>query len=88
MTRRRGTVALVCLPPGDFPVSIFDMVLNRITVRRLDRRHPAGPGGGAAVRRRGQGRLAPTAGTILDNVNAIFDRMREGAIEGRVVMRI
>jgi propanol-preferring alcohol dehydrogenase len=33
MTRRRGTVSLVGLPPGDFPMPIFDVVLKRITVR-------------------------------------------------------
>ncbi|MFX6424203.1 zinc-binding dehydrogenase, partial [Acinetobacter baumannii] len=33
MVRRGGTVALNGLPPGDFPLSIFDTVLNGITVR-------------------------------------------------------
>ncbi len=33
MTRRGGTIALNGLPPGDFPLSIFDMVLNGTTVR-------------------------------------------------------
>ncbi|HEX5868644.1 MAG TPA: zinc-dependent alcohol dehydrogenase, partial [Beijerinckiaceae bacterium] len=33
MVRRRGTVALVGLPPGDFPLPIFPVVLKRITVR-------------------------------------------------------
>ena len=33
MVRRGGTVALNGLPPGDFPLSIFDMVLNGVTVR-------------------------------------------------------
>lgn len=31
--RRRGVVALVGLPPGDFPTPIFDVVLKRITIR-------------------------------------------------------
>ena len=33
MTRRKGTCVLVGLPSGDFPVSIFDMVLRGITIR-------------------------------------------------------
>ncbi|HBX92440.1 MAG TPA: zinc-dependent alcohol dehydrogenase, partial [Hyphomonas sp.] len=33
MVRRGGTVSLNGLPPGDFPLSIFNMVLNGITVR-------------------------------------------------------
>ena len=33
MVRRKGTVSLVGLPPGEFPTPIFDVVLKRITVR-------------------------------------------------------
>ena len=33
MLRRRGTLALVGLPPGDFPLNIFDVVLAGKTVR-------------------------------------------------------
>ncbi len=33
MTRCHGTMAMVGLPPGGFPLPIFDMVLNRVTVR-------------------------------------------------------
>ena len=33
MVDRGGTVSLVGLPPGDFPLPIFDTVLNGITVR-------------------------------------------------------
>ena len=33
MVARGGTVSLVGLPPGYFPLSIFDTVLNGITVR-------------------------------------------------------
>ena len=31
--RRKGTVSLVGLPPGDFATPIFDVVLKRITLR-------------------------------------------------------
>jgi propanol-preferring alcohol dehydrogenase len=33
MTRRKGTCVLVGLPAGEFPVSIFDVVLRGITIR-------------------------------------------------------
>ena len=33
MTRKRGTCVLVGLPPGDFPVKLFDVVANCITIR-------------------------------------------------------
>ena len=33
MVRRKGTVSLVGLPPGDFPTPIFDVVMKRITLR-------------------------------------------------------
>jgi propanol-preferring alcohol dehydrogenase len=33
MVRRKGTVVLIGLPPGDFPTFIFDVVLRRIQLR-------------------------------------------------------
>ena len=33
MTRRRGTCVLVGLPPGDFPIPLFDVVAKCVTVR-------------------------------------------------------
>jgi len=33
MLRRGGTCVLNGLPPGEFPVSIFDLVLNGYTLR-------------------------------------------------------
>ena len=33
MTRKHGTCVLVGLPPGDFPVPLFDVVANCITIR-------------------------------------------------------
>ncbi|WP_085314274.1 alcohol dehydrogenase AdhP [Derxia lacustris] len=83
--RRGGTVSLVGLPPGDFPLSIFDMVLNGITVRgsivgtRLDLQE--------ALDFAAQGKVHCTSTTDrLDNINTIFDHMRAGTINGRVVL--
>ena len=33
MVRRKGTISLVGLPPGEFRMPIFDVVMNRITIR-------------------------------------------------------
>ncbi len=33
LARRRGTISLVGLPPGEFATPIFDVVLKRITIR-------------------------------------------------------
>ncbi|WP_288407025.1 alcohol dehydrogenase AdhP [uncultured Pseudomonas sp.] len=85
MTRRGGTIALNGLPPGDFPLSIFDMVLNGTTVRgsivgtRLDLQE--------ALDFAGEGKVKATVSAEpLENINAIFSRMHEGGIEGRVVI--
>lgn len=87
MARRRGTVALVGLPPGDFPVPIFDVVLNRITIRgsivgtRKDLIE--------ALEFAGEGKVRAHVTTRkLDEINTIFDEMRNGEIDGRIVMSI
>jgi len=83
--RRGGTVSLVGLPPGDFPLSIFDMVLNGITVRgsivgtRLDLQE--------ALEFAALGKVHTTSTTDrIENINTIFDHMRAGTITGRVVL--
>ncbi|WP_394789437.1 alcohol dehydrogenase AdhP [Rhodoferax sp.] len=87
MLHKRGTMSLVGLPPGDFALPIFDMVLNAKTVRgsivgtRKDLQEALAFAGEGKVR------TIYTEDT-LDNVNSIFDRMRQGSIEGRVIMRI
>lgn len=85
MTRRRGTVSLVGLPPGDFPTPIFDVVLKRITVRGSivgTRKDLA-----EAIAFAAEGKVKSTVTTRkLEDINAIFDDMNKGAIEGRVVL--
>jgi propanol-preferring alcohol dehydrogenase len=85
MVGRGGTVSLTGLPPGDFPLSIFDTVLNGITVRgsivgtRLDLQE--------ALAFAGEGKVKATVETArLENINDVFDRMRQGNIQGRVVL--
>jgi propanol-preferring alcohol dehydrogenase len=87
MLHKRGTMSLVGLPPGDFALPIFDVVLNAKTVRgsivgtRKDLQE--------ALEFAGEGKVRTTyTEDRLDNVNAVFKRMRQGDIEGRVVMRV
>jgi len=85
MVRRGGTISLNGLPPGSFPLPIFDMVLNGITVRgsivgtRLDLQE--------ALEFAGAGKVRATVSTErLENINDVFSRMLAGAIDGRVVL--
>lgn len=85
LVRRGGTVALNGLPPGEFPLSIFDTVLNGTTVRgsivgtRLDLQE--------ALAFAGEGKVRATVSTErLENINEVFARMHRGEIEGRIVI--
>ena len=85
MVRRGGTVALNGLPPGTFPLNIFDMVMNGTTVRgsivgtRLDIKE--------ALQFAGEGKVKAEVKTEkLENVNAVFDRMHNGQIAGRIAL--
>ena len=85
MVQRGGTVSLNGLPPGDFPLPIFDTVLNGITVRgsivgtRLDLQE--------ALDFAGAGKVKATIKTDkLENINEIFAKMHHGEIEGRIVI--
>jgi propanol-preferring alcohol dehydrogenase len=87
MLRARGTMSLVGLPPGRMALPIFDTVLKRITVRgsivgtRQDLEEAL------AFAAEGQVAAEFTWGR-LEEINAIFDRMAQGGIEGRVVLRM
>ncbi|WP_201615812.1 alcohol dehydrogenase AdhP [Psychrobacter immobilis] len=85
MVRRGGTVVFNGLPTGDFPVSIFDTVLNGITIRgsivgtRLDLQESLDMAAAGKVK-------ATVSAEPLENINDIFERMRNGKIEGRIVI--
>jgi len=85
MVRRRGTISLVGLPPGEFPAPIFDIVLKRITVRgsivgtRKDLSE--------ALAFAGEGKVTSHfSWAPLEQINDVFDRMRKGTIHGRVML--
>ncbi|SNT43509.1 alcohol dehydrogenase, propanol-preferring [Tardiphaga sp. OK246] len=85
MVRRRGTVALVGLPPGEFPTPIFDVVLKRITVRGsiVGTRRDLDEAVAFAVD--GKVRAEITKAPLSD-INAIFAKLKAGKIEGRIVL--
>ena len=85
MSRRGGTIVFNGLPPGDFPASIFEVVLKGLTVR------------GSIVGTRqdmvealdfyARGQIHPTVATRkLDEINEVFDEMARGTIDGRIVI--
>jgi propanol-preferring alcohol dehydrogenase len=83
--RRGGTVSLVGLPPEKFPLDIFTTVLFGLTVRGSivgTRKDMA-----EALDFFARGKVDPTY-TVrpLGDINAIFDEMIAGKIDGRVVM--
>ncbi|MFE5338139.1 alcohol dehydrogenase AdhP [Isoptericola sp. NPDC056573] len=83
--RRGGTVSLVGLPPEKFPLDIFTTVLFGLTVRGSivgTRKDMA-----EALDFFARGKVDPTY-TVrpLGDINAIFDEMIAGSIDGRVVM--
>jgi len=86
MSRRGGTIVFNGLPAGDFPASIFEIVLKGLTVR------------GSIVGTRqdlvealefySRGQIHPTVATRnLSDINAVFDEMKHGKIDGRVVIK-
>jgi propanol-preferring alcohol dehydrogenase len=86
MARRGGTIVFNGLPPGDFPAPIFDIVLKGLTVRgsivgtRQDLKE--------ALDFYARGLIHPTVSTReLGEINTIFDEMKHGKIDGRVVIK-
>ena len=85
ITRKRGTCVLVGLPPGEFPVPLFDVVANCITIRGSfvgNREDMAETLAFAA-----EGKVAADIETEpLSAINDIFTRLKQGHVAGRVVI--
>jgi len=85
MTRRRGTCVLVGLPPGDFPVPLFDVVANCITIRgsfvgtRQDMAESLAFAAEGKVK-------ADIERQPLSAINQIFERLQRGDVASRVVL--
>jgi propanol-preferring alcohol dehydrogenase len=85
MTRRKGTCVLVGLPPGEFPVPLFDVVLKRLTIR----------GSFVGTREDLNEALSVCAETgirsvietlPLAQVNESLARLKAGQVPGRIVL--
>lgn len=87
LVRRKGTISLVGLPPGDFPTPIFDVVLKRITLRgsivggRKDLTE--------ALAFAAEGKVkAHIHHKRLEDINTIFADLKAGRVDGRIVLDI
>jgi propanol-preferring alcohol dehydrogenase len=85
VVRRGGTISLVGLPADTFPVDIFQTVLDGVTIRGsiVGTRTDLAEALDFAARRKVRATI--TRRPFAD-VNAVFDEMRAGTIEGRVVL--
>jgi len=87
MLRRGGTCVLNGLPPGEFPISIFDVVLNGYTIRgsivgtRLDLEEALTFAADGKVK-------AIIEMQPLESINDVFQRLKTGKVNGRVVLGI
>ena len=85
MARKRGTCVLVGLPPGEFPVPLFDVVANCITIRgsfvgtREDMVE--------ALAFAAEGKVhADIEMQPLSAINTVLDRLAHGDVPSRVVL--
>lgn len=85
LVRRKGTISLVGLPPGDFPTPIFDVVLKRITLRGSivgTRKDLA-----EAVEFAAEGKVrAHIHKARLEDINRVFADLKAGVVDGRMVI--
>lgn len=86
MTRKGGTCVLVGLPPGDFPIPLFDVVANCITIRgsfvgtRQDMTE--------ALAFAAEGKVkADIELQPLSAINEVLERLEHGDVPSRVVLR-
>jgi alcohol dehydrogenase, propanol-preferring len=85
VVRRKGTVTLVGLPPGEFATPIFEVVLGRITIRgsivggRQDLTE--------AIAFAAEGKVHSHIHKMkLEDINEVLANMKAGKIDGRTVM--
>jgi Zn-dependent alcohol dehydrogenases len=85
MARRRGTCVLVGLPPGEFPVPLFEVVAKCLTIRgsfvgtRKDMAEALSFAVGGKVK-------ADIEAQPLSSINEIFRRLEHGDVPSRVVL--
>ena len=85
MARKRGTCVLVGLPPGEFPVPLFDVVANCITIRGsfVGTREDMAE----ALAFAAEGKVhADIEMQPLSAINTVLDRLAHGDVPSRVVL--
>jgi propanol-preferring alcohol dehydrogenase len=85
LVRRKGTISLVGLPPGDFATPIFDVVLRRITLRGsiVGSREDLAE----AIEFAAEGKVkAHIHQRRLEEINEVFADLKDGKVDGRIVL--
>jgi propanol-preferring alcohol dehydrogenase len=87
IVRKKGTIALVGLPPGDFPIPIFDVVLKRITLRGsiVGTRKDLAEAVEFAVEGKVRSHIHLAR---LADINTVFTHLEHGTVDGRIVLQI
>jgi len=86
MTRKHGICVLVGLPPGDFPVPLFDLVADCISIRGsfVGNREDLAEALSFAV----EGKVkADIELQPLSAINQVFERLEHGDVPARVVLQ-
>jgi propanol-preferring alcohol dehydrogenase len=86
MTRKHGICVLVGIPPGDFPVPLFDVVADCISIRGsfVGNREDLAE----ALSFAAEGKVkADIELQPLSAINEVFKRLEAGAVPGRVVLQ-
>ena len=87
LVRKKGTISLVGLPPGQFATPIFDVVLKRITVRgsiigtRRDLDEAIAFAADHKVK-------AAIQRAPLNDVNKVLADLKHGRVDGRIVLEM
>lgn len=87
LVRRKGTISLVGLPPGDFATPIFDVVLKRITLRGsiVGSREDLAE----AIDFAAEGKVkAHVHQRRLEEINQVFADLKHGRVDGRIVLEL
>jgi propanol-preferring alcohol dehydrogenase len=85
MTRKRGTCALIGLPPGEIALPLFDVVANCITIRGSFVGNRADMAECLAFAAEGKVK-ADVELQPLSAINDVFERLRHGEVPSRVVI--
>jgi propanol-preferring alcohol dehydrogenase len=85
MVRRKGTVSLVGLPPGEFRTPIIDVVMNRITIRGsiVGGREDLVEAIAFAAEGKVRGEIHKMK---LEDINQVFASLKAGTVQGRAVL--